>query len=72
MNKEKLLSKIKEKKVTIADVANAIGMDKSTLYRKINNDVACGITIKEANRIVSFLELSKEEASSIFFAPDVA
>ncbi len=72
INTNKLVEVIKEKKLTVSDVATAIGIDKSSLYRKINNDVRCGITVKEANKIVEFLELSAEEANSIFFAPDVA
>jgi predicted transcriptional regulator len=72
INTEKLLQTIKDKKSTIPELATAIGMDKSTLYRKINEDVSCGITVKEANNIVNFLGLTKDEANSIFFAPDVA
>lgn len=72
INTKKLIKIIKDKELTVADVATAIGIDKSSLYRKINNDVKCGITVKEANKIVEFLSLSVDEANSIFFASEVA
>lgn len=72
INTDKLIEIIKERNFTISDVATAIGIDKSTFYRKVNDGVHCGITVKEANKIVDFLELSKEEANAIFFASTVA
>ena len=71
-SQNKLLELIKEKGYKISDVANALGIDKSSLYRKINGDVQCGLSIKEANAIKNFLNLSENEANAIFFANNVA
>lgn len=72
MNTLKLIQIIKEKGFTVSDVAEGVGINKSTFYRKINSDVNCGFTVKEANKIVDFLNLTKDEANDIFFAPNVA
>lgn len=69
---EKLLEAIKQKGYSVADVAAALKIDKSTLYRKINGDVRSGLSIKEANSIKEFLQLSTTEADAIFFADTVA
>ena len=51
-------------------LAEATGMDRSTLSRKMKNAEA--FTIGEANRIVTILKLTKEEAVAIFFVNIVA
>lgn len=71
VNVNKLKGKIVENGLTINEVADMIGIDRSTLYRKIGNNCDT-LSIKEANKIVEVLKLTCEEAVSIFFASNVA
>lgn len=70
MNVNKLKGKIIEKGMNVEKLAGIIGLDRSTLYRKINDFEK--ITIGEVERIKNALELTDEEATSIFFDLDVA
>lgn len=71
VNVNKLRGKIVENELTIADLAEKIGLDRSTLYRKLNSEGEA-FTIKEANLICSELKLSRQEAMEIFFNQTVA
>ena len=71
MNVNKLRGKIVEKGYNVERLANEVGMDKSSLYRKLNNKGET-LTIREANLICEVLELSTEEAVAIFFTGNVA
>jgi DNA-binding Xre family transcriptional regulator len=71
VNINKLKGKIVERGLTIGSLAEKMGIDRSTLYRKINNDGVM-FTIKEANLICSILELDAQEATAIFFSQYVA
>lgn len=70
-NMMKLKGKIVEKGFNVNRLAEAIGLDSSTLYRKLN-DNGLTISIGEANKIVETLKLNSNEAMSIFFADHVA
>ena len=70
VNINKLKGKIVEQGMTIEDLAREIGVNKSTLYRKIQNKGET-FTIKEANLICKALNLSGEEATAIFFSDHV-
>lgn len=65
MNLCRLKGKIVEKGMNVEGLARAIGIDRSSLYRKLNNFEK--FTIGEANQIKEILGLTNEEASSIFF-----
>lgn len=65
VNTQKLKGKILEKRFTQESVAEAIGIDKSTFYRKMKLG-GTSFTIKEVNAIVRTLKLSKEEVEEIF------
>ncbi|WP_232306043.1 helix-turn-helix domain-containing protein [Pontibacillus litoralis] len=71
MNVNKLKGKIVEHEMNIEELADKIGVDKSTLYRKLNRKGET-LSIKEANSIVNVLNLSKEESVAIFFNGNVA
>ena len=71
VNVNKLKGKIVEKGLTIRGLATDIGLDPSTLYRKIG-DGGDSFTIGEVKKIVDALSLSAEEASGIVFDRDVA
>lgn len=63
-----LKRRIIQKNTTMEGLAYYMGIDRSTLYRKLR-DGGCGITVHEARLISSFLELSFEETLRIFWNP---
>lgn len=66
-----LEDKMRIKNISKEQLASAIKVDKSTLYRKF----ASGgekFTIEEAKNITATLMLSPDEATSIFFSQTVA
>ncbi|KZR60427.1 helix-turn-helix domain-containing protein [Pseudobacillus badius] len=71
VNVNKLKGKIVEKGLTIGLLAKKIGVDRSTLYRKISNNGE-SFTIKDANLICQALDLTPREATDIFFTQVVA
>lgn len=70
VNVSKLKGKIVERNTTQEELANKIGVTKSTFYRKMKQNG--NFSIKEVNSIVSALDLSKDEAMAIFFSETVA
>ena len=64
MDLNKLKGKIVEKGWNVEKLAEYIGVDRSSMYRKLNNFEK--ITIGEAKQIKDALDLSNAEASSIF------
>ena len=71
VNLKKLRGLILEKGYTTNDIAIKMGVNRATFYRKMNNG-GKGFLIYEAQIIVEYLELTKEEAIMIFFADYVA
>ena len=71
VNVNKIHGKLKELVLTVEDVAKRMGIDRSTLYRKLNNNGA-GLTVKDAQMLVEILQLTQQEAVDIFFAREVA
>lgn len=65
MNVSKLKTKMAEKGVNVETLAERIGIDRSTLYRKLNAEVRT--TVGEAVKIKNELGMTDEEARSIFF-----
>lgn len=66
-NVDKLKGAIKEKRLTPEKVAESIGIDKSTMYRKLSNG-GDDFTIRQADAITRVLGLSAKEAQAIFFS----
>lgn len=66
MNINKLKGKIVETGMNVETLALQIGVDRSSLYRKLNNGDK--ITIGEATRIKDALGLTTEEACEIFLS----
>lgn len=71
VNTNKLKGKIVECGLNISELAELIGIDKATLYRKINANGQT-LTIREADIISKELNLSREEVNDIFFSQFVA
>lgn len=66
MNIQKLKAKIIEQGMNVEKLAELVEVDRSSMYRKLNNFEK--ITIGEAKKIKAALGLSDEEANDIFFA----
>jgi len=60
-----LRGKMAELKLSPEDMAQAIGVDPSTFYRKIKAE-GISFTVGQMHKIVDVLHLSREEAASIF------
>lgn len=71
VNVNKLKGKIVEKGETVGTLAEKIGVDRATLYRKMSNNGET-MLVKDANNIVFALDLTLEEAMAIFFSQLVA
>lgn len=61
----KLRGKMVEKEMNVEALAEKIGVDRATLYRKLRSSEK--ITIGDALKMKEALCLTKEEASEIFF-----
>lgn len=66
MKLNKLKAKIVENGMNVEAVADAIGIDRSSMYRKLNNFDK--ITIGEATKLKECLNMTNEEASDIFLS----
>lgn len=66
MNTRLIREKVKSKGLSLEELANDIGIDRSTLYRKLQDD---GETFKvsEMKLLISVLELTPDEVNLIFF-----
>ena len=65
MDVQKLKHKMAEKGLNVEILATIIGVDRSTMYRKLNEGGK--ITVSDALKIKSALELTCDEATDIFF-----
>ena len=71
MNVNRLKGRIVEKGLNISVVAEKMGIDRSSLYRKLNNKGET-LTIREAQNLVNILQLPPKDATEIFFGESVA
>lgn len=70
MNVKMLKSKLVEKGMNVEDLAKMLGIDRSTMYRKLADRKR--MTIKDALAIRDALHLSSKDARDIFFGEMVA
>lgn len=66
VNVQKLRGKLSEKSVTQETVADSMGIDRTTFYRKMKNG-GSGFTIGEIHKMTDVIPLSRDEAVDIFF-----
>lgn len=66
MQVQVLKERIKESGMSIEKISAMIGIDASTMYRKIQRG-GDGFTIKETNELAEVLKLSSDDALDIFF-----
>lgn len=64
-NMDILRGKMAEKKISVEDMAKAMGINASTFYRKMKAD-GSAFTVGQIHQVVNVLGLSHEEATSIF------
>ena len=64
-NTAKLRGKIRERQLTQKELSKIVGIDISTLNRKLKTGE--DFSIGEANKIADALSLTKDEAIDIFF-----
>ena len=67
VNVRKLKGKIVENDMTIDLLAEKIGINRSTFYRKLAENGE-RFSIKEADAMVTALNLTSKEATAIFFS----
>ena len=71
VNVNLLKAKLVERGLNLTNLAEMIGIDRATMYRKLKDNGA-GLLIGEVNSIVKVLNLTVKEASEIFFTQCVA
>lgn len=71
VNVNKLKGKIVERGLNVENLAERIGMDRATLYRKLASNGRT-MLIRDADKIAKELDLSPDESMAIFFAQNVA
>ena len=72
VNINKLKAKFVEKGLSVREVAEKLGVDRSTLYRKINDKEGKAFTVGEVQRLSEILDLTPYEITRIFFDRGVA
>lgn len=70
MPERKIRARMVELGISVEDVAAALGINKSTVYRRLQSPEK--LTVRELRNLVCLLELDNTEAQVIFFPPDVA
>ncbi len=68
-NYNKLKGRIKEKGFTQEDIANSLGINKSTISLRLNNQSL--FVQDEINKIIKLLEIPGEEIKEYFFEEKV-
>ncbi len=66
INVQRLKGKIVERNHTQEAVAEAMGMNRSTFYRKMKNG-GNGFTVGDIHKMIECVPLTKEEVMDIFF-----
>lgn len=64
-NMDRLKEKMSERNISHEELAQKLGIDVSTLYRKLKSD-GMTFTVGQLHIIVDVLELSDDDAASIF------
>lgn len=67
MNTRLLREKMHEAGMTINDLASQVGIDRSTLYRKLQDDGE-SFKVHEMKKIITCLQMTTDEVNRFFFA----
>lgn len=68
VNVQRLRGKIKETSKNQESVADAMGMNRSTFYRKMKSG-GDGFTVGEIHKMMKYIPLTSKEATDIFLNP---
>jgi transcriptional regulator with XRE-family HTH domain len=68
VNTRELKAQMRRKGMTQRELAQEVGINITTLNRKINNEGGDLITVKEATEITKILDIPEDMIGSIFFA----
>ena len=71
VNIRELKAKLVEKDISIIQLANILGIDRSTVYRKLNKSGE-NFTVKDVAKIAKALSLTYDDINIIFFTNIVA
>ena len=66
----KLKGKIAEQGMNMTTIAKSIGLDYSSLYRRLDGQVP--FTVSDVEKITKVLHLGSEDIVNIFFAKEIA
>ena len=66
---DKLRGKMAERRVSQEEISSKLGMNPSTFYRKMKSD-GLTFTVGQMHKIVEVLDISPDEAKSIFLNRD--
>lgn len=66
MKADILREKMQQRKMTVDDLADALHLDRVTIYRKLQRPEK-SFSVEEASGIIKALRLSKKDANYIFF-----
>lgn len=65
---KKIINQMQREGMTQAMLAEQLGMNVSTLHRKIHNEEGEVLTVKEVNSIAMLLSIPRDMLAGIFFA----
>lgn len=68
----KLRAKLVERGLTVEEVAGRLGVNRSTLYRKMKDRSGNSFTVRDVQKLSNILNLTAAEIDDIFFGGDVA
>lgn len=69
MKKREFKAMLVKKGINVEKLAKKIGLDRATLYRKVNNNT---LTLTDINNIIQALDLTEDETMAIFFKNEIA
>lgn len=72
VNTREIKAQIRRVGMTQEELAKKLGINPSTLNRKINNEEGQQLTVKEATDMARALEIPRDQLLTIFFAISVA
>lgn len=72
VNTREIKAQIRRVGTTQEELAKKLGINPSTLNRKINNEEGQQLTVKEATDMARALEIPRDHLLTIFFAISVA
>ena len=70
MNRDLLKAELSKRNLSVTELADIVGVNKTTIYRMLNGETVCSVRI--AAKIINALKLKPKTATLIFFEDEVA